>query len=102
MRKLFRLVAFLMITLMPAAIPFSSVAQPSQSGDKNLNGTIYLVLMRGTPSVHILKMQDMKRCLKAAEHTPSAECLNFAKAKDLGVLNAPPTTDSLNNTYRND
>ncbi len=41
--------------------------------------TVLLVMMPGKPTVHIIEMPSMERCRDAAEHTPSAICVETSK-----------------------
>ena len=50
----------------------------SNSGVKGQKA-VFLVLMAGTPTVHIIEMPSMERCREAAEFTANARCVEGTK-----------------------
>ena len=52
----------------------------SNSGIKKQKA-VFLVLMAGTPTVHIIEVPSMERCREAAEFTAKARCVEGKKVE---------------------
>lgn len=63
----------------------AAAEQDKQAGKGSVGTIVYLVLMAGSPPLHLIEMPSMEKCEAAARHAANAKCIT-SQAVDIDEL----------------